>query len=211
MGCAAAVALAASTAHAAEADGTPSGLFGPVHLEVAGRVVVSGPQFAAPACCAPGPLGGGGAGGRLGALYRGFYGGLTYMDYLSEGICLDSLDGSCNSTHAFSYGIEGGYGQSFKDILVARAALGVGDYATMFENTVTGCVGTFRMCSSTTNRGATHSVYLEPQALVGVHLGYVLVALDLSLFYLPSIDSTAGTSTSTFASYRLGFQLGARL
>jgi hypothetical protein len=81
----------------------------------------------------------------------------------------------------------------------------------MFENTVTGCVGTFTICSSTTIHGATHSIYLEPQALVGVHLGYVLVALDLSLFYLPSIDSTAGTSTSTFASYRLGFQLGARL
>jgi hypothetical protein len=210
VGVASAVALwlLTSNAEASDADGDSSGLLAPVHLEVAGRVVVSGTQLASPTYGAPGPLTGGGAGGRAGASYRGLYGGLTYMDYLSEGGCTDSSIGGCGSTHGFSYGIEGGYGHTFAKVLVLRAVLGVGDYATTFEGTTTVCQ-TPLTCNSTTSSGSTHSVYLEPQAMIALSLGYVLVGVDAGVFYLPHVDQPV--QSSMFASYRIGFQLGVRL
>jgi hypothetical protein len=206
--CAAALWLLTSSAQASDADGYSSEILAPVHLEVAGRVVVSGTQLASPTYGAPGPLTGGGAGGRAGALYRGLYGGLTYMDYFSQGSCVDSSLGGCGSSHGFSYGIEGGYGHTFAKLLVLRAVLGVGDYATTFEDTTTVCQAPLT-CNSTTSRGSTHSVYLEPQAMVALSVGYVLVGLDAGVFYLPHIDQPV--QSSTFASYRVGFQLGVRL
>jgi hypothetical protein len=207
VACAAALGLVTSSARASDGDADSSGILAPVHLEVAGRAVVSGTQLASPTYGAPGPLTGGGAGGRAGALYRGLYGGLTYMDYFSQGSCVDGSLGGCGSSHGFSYGIEGGYGRTFAKLLVLRAVLGVGDYATTFEDTTTVCQTL--SCYSTTSRGSTHSMYLEPQAMVALTAGYVLVGLDAGVFYLPHIDQPV--QSSTFASYRVGFQLGVRL
>jgi hypothetical protein len=39
--------------------------------------------------------------------------------------------------------------------------------------------------------------------------GYVLAGFDAGVFYLPHIDQPF--QSSTFASYRVGFQLGVRL
>ena len=128
------------------------------------------------------------------------YGGLTYMDYFSAGSCADSSIGGCGSTHGFSYGIEGGYGHTFAKVLVLRAVLGVGDYATTFEGTTTVCQ-TPLTCNSTTSSGSAHSVYLEPQAMVALSVGYVLVGVDAGVFYLPHIDQPV--QSSTFASYRV--------
>jgi hypothetical protein len=208
VACAAVLGLVTSSAQASAAEGDSSGVLGPVQLEMAGRVVVSGTQLASPTYGAPGPLTGGGAGGRAGAVYRGLYAGLTYMDYFTQGSCVDSFPGGCGSSHGFSYGVEGGYGHTFAKLLVLRAVLGVGDYTTQFEDTTTVCT-TPATCDSTTSHGSTRSMYLEPQALLALTVGYVLVGVDAGAFYLPHIDQPF--QSSTFASFRVGFQLGVRL
>ena len=206
--CAAVVSSVAKGALALEPDGGFPGLLGPIHVEAAGRVVVSGTELESPLYGAPGPLAGGGVGGRAGAIFRGAYGGLTYMDYLTEAACDESYPGGCGSSHGFSYGVEGGYGLSFERLLLLRAVVGVGDYVNTTDSTTTICQSD-HTCASSTSHTAAHSIYIEPQALLALTWSYFFLGLDASVFYLPHIAQPA--SASTFTSFRFGFQLGARL
>ena len=192
---------------ASEGDGSSPGLFGPIHLEAAGRIAVSGSQLSSPPYGWPGPGEGGGVGARAGVSYLGVYGGLTYMDYLSEGLCLYSTSTTCGSSHGFSYGVEAGYGRMFFRRLIVRAQLGIGDHATNDESTTFTCQG---KCLASTSTWSTDFLYFEPALMMALALGLVLVGIDGSVFFMPQVDPQIGGST-TAIQFRVGFQLGVRL
>ena len=202
MGVAAAALAGAPAAHAAEsADGSPPGPFGELHAEVAGRVAY-GPFSGGSGAF---PLAGGGAGARGGLSYRGVYAGLTYMDYFTNGGCLDiGAPESCGSTHGQSFGLEGGYGHTFLGVLTLRGQMGVGDYLTTSAGTfVSG------LAPPTTTHSSANAIYLQPGALLEVALGPVLVGADASVFYMPRPPLT--NDGGAFAAFIFGLQLGVRM
>jgi hypothetical protein len=190
-------------ARAMEDDGTPPGPFGIIHLEAAARfsAAVESP------ITSPGNRVGGGFGGRAGASYLGFYGGLSFLDLLSEGECLDSFPSACSTTQRLSYGIEGGYGRTLNRILLIRGVLGVGDYVEIVDGTSTSCTGAFPcgMPIVTTSHNTSHNLYLQPGLLVAVALGPVLIGIDANVFYMPA------WSPAAYAAFMAGGQLGVRL
>jgi hypothetical protein len=202
--------LVSPFARAAEDDGSVPGWLGSYHPELAARMTFAlGSEV-------PGnfPLTGGGFGVRGGLSYRGFYGGLTYMDYFTDGGCLSGgFNDSCWSTHGLSFGAEAGYGHTFFRVLTLRAILGVGDYATLTTATDSGC--TFNSssataappptCTSSSSNSSTHTLYLQPEGLVEVSLGPVILGVDGSVFTMP------GSSQGAFAAFMMGVQAGARL
>ncbi len=197
-----------TSARASEGEGSSPGLLGPIHLEAAGHVEVSG--FSSPRYGWPGPGQGGGIGARAGASYLGIYGGLTYMDYLSAGGCLDSTTSSCGTSHGFSYGVEGGYGQMFAQRLIVRAQIGIGDHVNNVEGTTFTCPGNGTSCSTITSHSSTHFLYLEPALMVALSFGAVLVGIDGSVFVMPRVDDPS-TGPTTVTQFRVGAQLGVRL
>jgi hypothetical protein len=199
-----------TSARGSEGDGSSPGVFGPIHIEAAGRVAVSGSQLSWPRYGWPGPGEGGGVGARAGASYLGIYGGLNYMDYLSEGSCADSTTSSCGTSHGFSYGIEGGYGRMFAQRLIVRAQLGIGDHVNNVEGTTFTCQGNGATCSTFTSHSSTHFLYLEPALMVALSVGPVLAGIDASVFFMPQVDDPTIGST-TFTQFRVGAQLGVRL
>jgi hypothetical protein len=199
-----------TSARASEADGSSPGLFPPIHLEAAGRVAVSGSQLSFPRYGWPGPGQGGGVGARAGASYLGIYGGLTYMDYFSEGSCTDSNRSACGTSHGFSYGVEGGYGRMFAQRLIVRAQLGIGDHVNNLEGTTFTCQGNGAPCSTITSHSSIHFLYLEPALVIAMSLGPVLAGIDGSVFFMPQVDDPAIGST-TVTQFRVGAQLGVRL
>jgi hypothetical protein len=200
------------SARASEGDGSSPGVFSPIHLEAAGLVALSGTELSSPRYGWPGPGPGGGVGARAGASYLGIYGGLTYMDYLSEGSCTDSTSSSCGSAHGFSYGVEGGYGRMFAQRLIVRAQLGIGDHAVNVEGTTDTCQGNglSASCSTTTSHSSTHFLYLEPALMIALIFGPVLVGIDGSIFFMPQVDAL-GIGATPFTQFRVGAQLGVRL
>jgi hypothetical protein len=201
-----------TSARASEGDGSSPGLFGPIHLEAAGLVALSGTQLSSPHYGWPGPGPGGGVGARAGASYLGIYGGLTYVDYLSEGDCTEGTSSSCGSSHGFSYGVEGGYGRMFAQRLIVRAQLGIGDHAVNVEGTTYTCQGNgpSASCSTTTSHSSTHFLYLEPGLMVALTFGPVLAGVVGSVFFMPQVGDPSIGST-TFTQFRVGAQLGVRL
>ena len=200
----------ALNARAAESDGDPAGLLGDVHPEVAARMMIG--AALTPPEGAPGP----GFGVRGGASYLGFYGGLSFMDFMSEHQCLFSSPGpspgGCGSTHAASYGLELGYGRTFLQVLMVRAQLGVGDYALTSDSTSTTCTDT-PMCttwSTTESHASRNNLYLAPGALLAVTLGPVLVGLDANVYYMPSAAYPGGRP-ATYSAFMGGAQLGVKL
>jgi hypothetical protein len=173
-------------------------------------VAVSGAQLSSPHYGWPGPGSGGGVGARAGASYLGIYGGLTYMDYLTEGSCAEGTSSSCGTSHGFSYGVEGGYGRMFAQRLIVRAQLGLGEHVVNVEGTTFICQGSASSCSTTTSHSSTHFLYLEPALLIALSLGPLLVGIDGSVFFMPKVDDPAIGST-TFTQFRVGAQLGVRL
>jgi hypothetical protein len=147
---------------------------------------------------------------RAGASYLGIYGGLTYMDYFSEGGCIDGTTSSCGSSHGLSYGIEGGYGRVFARRVILRAQLGVGDRVNEVEAITTTCPGNGAPCSTNDSHSSTHFLYLEPALMIALSLGPFLAGIDASVFFMPRVDDPSLGST-TFTQLRLGAQLGVRL
>jgi hypothetical protein len=202
--------LAAPAAHAAEDDGSVPGWLGAYHPELAGRLTFA----AGSETPGPFPLTGGGGGVRGGLSYHGFYGGLTYMDYMTDGGC-DSIFGTnaCGSTHGLSFGVEGGYGHTFFGVLTLRAILGVGDYATLSTSTNTDCAYTAASpstaqaptCLTSSSNSSTHTLYLQPEGLVEVSLGPAILGVDGSVFTMP------GGDRGPFAVFMMGVQAGVRL
>ncbi len=204
------LALIASGAQASEGDGSKPGLLGAIHPEIAGRFMVN-VMTLTPAEQKP-PLSGGGPGVRAGVSFFGFYGGLSYVDFLSEGSCLDSYPGSCGSTHAASYGVELGYEHTFFGRLVLRGLLGVGDRVETASGTTGQCSGAppCSMVTTTSWHGSRGDFYLAPSVLAAVTLGPVLIAADATLVYMPSAGAPNAPS-APFASISPGAQLGFRL
>jgi hypothetical protein len=205
---AATTALAARNAGAAEGDGSPPGPLGAIHPEIAGRVMYG----TALTATIPGPMAGGGFGVRGGVSYLGVYGGLSYMDFLSEGGCLDSYPGSCGSVHAATYGAELGYGRTFFGFLTLRGEVGIGDYVLVTDGTSSMCTNgpPCTMWTTTQSHATGHNFYVAPAALVEAALGPVLVGLDATYFYFPS-DGAPYPERSAFAAFMGGVQLGVRL
>jgi hypothetical protein len=199
-----------TSARALEGDGSARGLFGPIHLEAAGLAEVA--ALSSPRYAWPGPGEGGGVGARAGASYLGIYGGLAYMDYLSEGSCTDSTSSGCGTSHGFSYGVEGGYGRMFGQKLIVRAQFGIGDHVNNNEGTTYTCQGNFvgAPCSTSTSHSSTHYLYLEPALMIALSFGPVLAGIDGSVFFMPNVDDLSIGST-TVTQFRVGAQLGVRL
>jgi hypothetical protein len=199
----------ALNARAAESDGDPPGLLGDVHPEVAARMMVG--AALTPLEGAPGP----GFGVRGGASYLGFYGGLSFTDFMSEHQCQfsspDPSPGGCGSTHAALYGLELGYGKTFLQVLMVRAELGVGDYALTSDSTSTTCTDTLcNAVSTTASHASRNNLYLAPGALLAVTLGPVLVGLDANIYYMPSAAYPA-ERPATYSAFMGGAQLGVKL
>jgi hypothetical protein len=158
-------------------------------------------------------MGGGGAGVRAGASYLGFYGGLSFIDFMSERY---GSVGNTEDTHAASYGVELGYGTTLFRRLTLRGQLGVGDYAVASDWTVSKCNGA-PSCSMAPMRSLANgdNLYLAPGVLLQVTLGPVLVGVDGNLFYMPSsaYPQSGGPhgQGGTFAALMAGAQLGVRL
>ena len=200
-----ALVLASPISRAAEEDGSAPGWLGAYHPELAARMTFAlGSEV-------PGsfPLTGGGFGVRGGLSYRGFYAGLTYMDYLTNSECLDTGSNTpCFSTHGLSFGAEAGYGHTFFRVLTLRGIVGAGDYANLNTasdyvcNDITNQAST---CMTTSSNSAKHSFYVQPEGLVEVSLGPVILGVDASVFAMP------GSPTGPFAAFMMGIQAGARL
>jgi len=209
VGALAAIALlTAPSARAVEGDGSSPGLLGALHPEITGRMMTG---TVVPATApAPGPLAGLGVGGRAGVSYLGLYGGISLMDFLSAGSCIDSPSGSCGSEHAATYGAEIGYGRTLFRMLTIRGLLGLGDYELTNHTTEPPCNSSPCYPISPQSQGARANFYLAPAALVEVALGPVLAGLDATLFYMPSA-AAPGAPAATFTTFMGGVQLGVRL
>jgi len=202
--------LTAPSARSAESDGSSPGLLGALHPEIAGRMMTG--TVLPTRAPVPGPMVGLGLGVRAGVSYLGFYGGLSLMDYLSEGSCADSGTG-CGSEHGASYGAEVGYGRTLFRLLTIRAQLGIGDYELTSHSTTTLCSSVAAPCDVSTtaqSQGARANFYLAPALLLEVSLGPVLVGLDANLFYMPSA-AAPDAPAAPFTAFMAGAQLGVRL
>lgn len=166
-----------------------------------------------PSESAPGPMTGGGLGVRAGVSYLGLYGGLSFVDFMSE---TDGTVGNTENTRAASYGAEFGYGISLLRHLTLRGQLGVGDYAVASQWTVSRC-GNAATCSTTPmqSRASGNKAYLAPALLLEASFGPLLVGLDANLFYIPSggylQSGPADERGAAFAALMVGAQVGVKL
>ena len=206
-GCAAVLAFA-SIAQAVDVDGSSAGWLGAFHPEAAARMTYGPFSRMASAF----PLASGGIGVRVGLSYLGVYGGLSYMDYFSEGSCLDSTGLSCGSSHGRSFGLEGGYSRTFFRMVMVRVQFGIGDYLMTSESTSMAACADIACSTPLTmsSQSSTNSIYLQPEILLALTLGPVLVGPDASLFYMPTPAVWDGTGRS-FAAFMMGLQLGIRV
>jgi hypothetical protein len=154
---------------------------GPVDLEVGARVGVGGAPFSNE----PNPLGFG-LGGRAGAVFSGWYGGLSLMYYVGGRGPVNYPAGSVSvSEHALLYGLEAGYGVKFLGLLTVRGQLGVGSFNAHWQGQGEGDVG---------------NLYLEPGVTALVTFGLLFVGADVSLLVLPGIgDPAYPLAASTWA------------
>ncbi|HXX66111.1 MAG TPA: hypothetical protein VEK07_02960 [Polyangiaceae bacterium] len=195
----AAITAATSTAEAFEDDGSVPGSFGRLHPEATARFAF-GPLSYSPG---PLPLAGGALGVRLGLADSGFYGGLTYMDYLAN-----TDEGTDRGK---SLGVEGGYGHTLFRMLIFRAQLGLGDYL-LTSTATTNCLPppSTAPCAIATAHSSNSALYFQPGALVQVALGPVLIGADASWFFLPE-PPPGSTGGRSYGAFLVGAQLGIRL
>jgi hypothetical protein len=101
-----------------------------------------------------------GLGARAGASFSGFYGGLSFMDYLGS----HGNDGQSMKT--VLYGVEAGYNFGVP-LFTLRPQLGVGNYTVTQSESY-----------------STSSLYFEPGLTALVSFGLLIVGADLNLLYL---------------------------
>jgi hypothetical protein len=157
---------------------------GPVDVEVAAKVgggtnpvnvgSESQPPGAAPSN-PPNPLGFG-LGGRAGASFMGFYGGLSFMFYLGES---QVNQGVTESLKSILYGGEAGYNIRVS-ILTLRPQLGIGNF-TRSQNW---SGGTMLPPGST----STSSLYLEPGLTGLLAFGMWIVGADANVLFLTGLS-----------------------
>ena len=129
-----------------------------------------------------------GLGGRGGASFFGFYGGVDLMYYFGGS---QSVLGQNVSLNTLMYGLDLGY--NFKvAILTIRPLLGIGNF------TVSSNVG-----------GSASKLYLEPGLTGLVSFGTLFVGADANLLVLPGIHDSGGNQTTETA-FTLHGQVGVR-
>lgn len=158
---------------------------GPVDLELAGKAGVG----TSPGGAKPNPLGFG-LGARGGVSLLGLYGGLAFMYYLGE-------SDNFTSVHAWTYGVEGGFGAKLLGLVTLRGQVGVGNYTESADVKVLGVSANH----------TSSSVYVEPGVTGMVTLGALLLGADANVLVLPSRTRADGTS-STDAAFTIHGQVG---
>jgi hypothetical protein len=144
---------------------------GPVDIEIAAKVgggtnpILVGSNAMGPAAPQLNALGFG-LGARAGASFYGFYGGLSFMDYLG------SHDNAGDSMKTVLYGVEAGYNFGVP-LFTLRPQLGVGNYTV----TQSGSLSPPESFSSS-------SVYFEPGLTALVSFGLWIVGADVNVLYL---------------------------
>jgi hypothetical protein len=157
---------------------------GPVDIEVAAKIgggtnpvnvgAESQPGGVAPPN-PPNPLGFG-LGARAGASFFGFYGGLSFMDYLGTSQVNQGVKESLKSV---LYGGEVGYNIGVS-LLTLRPQLGIGN----FTRSQSWSGGTMLPPGST----STSSLYLEPGLTGLVSLGMWIVGADANVLFLTGLS-----------------------
>ncbi len=148
---------------------------GPVDLEVGARVGGGTSPFVSQ----PSPLGFG-LGGRAGASFLGYYGGLSFMYYLGSSQPVNDVS---SSEHGLFYGVDLGYGTKLFDLLTLRGTLGVGNFNVNYSG-----VGQI----------SVNNLYLEPCLTALVSFGLLYVGADASLVVLPGISDPSNPTSSSW-------------
>ncbi len=139
-----------------------------------------------------------GIGGRVGASFLGFYGGVSITYYFGGNETLSFGPQSFSgSSHSLMYGLEAGYGIKLADILTVRAQLGMGN----FTNTI----------DSGPVSQSYGNLYLEPGivGLVSLPFGGLFVGVDANVLVLPGVTDASGNS-ETGTAFTIHGQVGYR-
>jgi hypothetical protein len=153
-----------------------------------------------------------GVGGRAGVGYLGFYGGIQ-MTYYFGATATETLNGGTlapavtgdrvsSSSHAFTYGIEAGYGLTLAPMIRIRPQIGLGNATFInsgFRNEATGQV---------VAAGNTSDLYLEPGIVVMFSLRVLFLGIDANLFFVPGMNDSVGHDWTT--SFAVDGQVGVR-
>ncbi len=139
-----------------------------------------------------------GLGARGGVEFLGIYGGLRAMYYF--GGSTDIPGGGSESSHAFLYGIDGGY--SFHLLMLTiRPQIGIGNLTL---------AGTEQASSASASLSASNSyLYLQPGVTGLLTFGVVYVGAEVNVLVLPSVDQGDGNS-KPYASLAINGEAGVR-
>jgi hypothetical protein len=155
---------------------------GPVDVEIAAKVgggtnPLSEVTYLNPPAKQPNPLGFG-LGARAGVSILGFYGGLSFMDYLGTS---QVGQGVTESLKSVLYGVEVGYNIGVP-LLTLRPQLGIGKY-TQSES-----------LSGTSD--STSNLYLEPGVTGLLSFGMWIVGADANVLFLPGLSGSQPAFTA---------------
>jgi len=165
---------------------------GPVDVEVAAKVgggtnPLGDVTYLNPPAKQPNPLRFG-LGARAGVSLLGFYGGLSFMDYLGTS---QVNQGVTDSLKSVLYGVEAGYNIRVS-ILTLRPQLGIGNYAQSesLSGTPTG------QPSTPTAHYSASSLYLEPGVTGLLSFGLWIVGADANVLFLPGLSGSQPAFTA---------------
>ena len=165
---------------------------GPVDVEVAAKVgggtnPLGDVTYLNPPAKQPNPLGFG-LGARAGVSILGFYGGVSFMDYLGTSRVNQGVTDSLKSV---LYGVEVGYNIGVP-LLTFRPQLGIGNYtqSESLSGTPTG------EPSAPTTHYSANSLYLEPGVTGLLSFGLWIVGADANLLYLPGVSNPQAALTA---------------
>jgi hypothetical protein len=139
-----------------------------------------------------------GVGARAGVEFLGIYGGLRGMYYFGGSA---DVPGGSISSHAFMYGIDGGYSFHFL-MLTIRPQIGIGNLTLSGSGTATGS------SSSSVSDSDSH-LYLQPGVTGLLTFGVVYVGAEVNVLIIPGVDQGDGNS-KTYASLAINGEVGVR-
>lgn len=153
---------------------------GPVDIEVAAKVGGGSRTTSG----SPDALGFG-FGARAGVSFFGFYGGLSFMDYLGAStptaVFAAGAQPGKYSLKSVLYGVEAGYNIGVPFVTL-RPQLGVGNY-------------TLTASSTGTASSSTNNIYLEPGVTGLLSFGLWLVGADANILLLPGLSGSQAAFT----------------
>ena len=161
--------------------------FGPGPVDAV-EIAIKAGGATSPASGAPNALGFG-LGVRGGVSFYGFYGGLSFMDYLGSGQDLP-MPGA-GTTHFSSssvlIGFEGGYEIPIS-FFTLRPQVGIGSYT---------------LIQTESESNSSGSLYLEPGVTGLLTFGRCLIGADANVLFLPSLS---GSQPAFTAHGQIGFE-----